>query len=79
MSFSQYVEKLHAAGLDDVEVLPVSSVLHLLALAQRDSQLETESQFDQLFEALHRRIWDPARRLGLADAGLQMSSVAAHL
>ena len=36
-------------GLDDVGLFPVSSVLHLLALAQNDTRLEAESGFAALF------------------------------
>ena len=57
----------------------MSSLLHLLALAQSDPQLEREARFDELFDVLHRRIWEPARRQGLAEAGLQLAGVAAHL
>ena len=32
-------------------------------------QLEQESGFEELFDAIHTTIWDPARRRGLADAG----------
>ncbi len=57
----------------------MSSFLHLLALAQGDPQLESEARFGELFDVLHRRIWEPARRQGLAEAGNQLASVAAHL
>ncbi len=70
---------LATAGLDDVGLFPVSSVLHLLALAQNDTNLEAESGFAALFEALHQRIWEPARREGLAEAGRQIAEVADHL
>jgi hypothetical protein len=70
---------LATAGLDDVGLFPVSSVLHLLALAQNDTRLEAESGFAALFEALHQRIWEPARREGLAEAGRQIAEVADHL
>jgi GTPase SAR1 family protein len=70
---------LAAAGFDDVEIFPVSSVLHLLALAQNDTRVEEESGFADLFRALHERIWEPARRQGLAAAGQQIAEVADHL
>jgi hypothetical protein len=70
---------LDAAGLEDVPIVAVSSVLHLLALAETSSDLEAESNFEQLFDVIHQRIWDPTRRRGIAGAGLQMASVAAHL
>jgi hypothetical protein len=70
---------LDAAGLDDVSLVAVSSVLHLLALVEEDQRLEEESGFEELFRLLHQEIWDPARRRGLADAGLELAEVAAHL
>jgi hypothetical protein len=70
---------LDAAGLTDVALVAVSSVLHLLALVESDQQLEDESGFEELFRVLHQDIWDPARRRGLADAGLELAEVAAHL
>ncbi len=70
---------LAAAGLEDVQVLMVSSVLHLLALAQGDGGLEQESGFGQLFDAIHTTIWEPARRRGLAEAGEQLADLADHL
>jgi tRNA U34 5-carboxymethylaminomethyl modifying GTPase MnmE/TrmE len=70
---------LVAAGIDDVEIFAVSSVLHLLALANHDVALEAESGFSALFTALRQRVWEPARRAGLADAGHQLAAVADHL
>jgi hypothetical protein len=70
---------LDAAGLHDIEVLTVSSVLHLLSLAQGDARLEHESGFGRLFDAIHHVIWEPARRRGLADAGHQLADLAEHL
>ena len=70
---------LDAAGLTDVPLVAVSSVLHLLALVEGDQELEEESGFEELFRLLHEKIWDPARRRGLADAGLELAEVAAHL
>jgi hypothetical protein len=70
---------LNAAGFEDVEIFPVSSVLHLLALAQNDTRLEEESGFAALFQALHDQIWEPARRQGLATAGRELAEVADHL
>jgi hypothetical protein len=72
-------QHLDTAGLEDVPLITVSSLLHLLALAETDDELETESRFEELFELLHRRVWEPARRRGIADVGAQMASVAAHL
>ncbi len=70
---------LDAAGLTDVPLVAVSSVLHLLALVEGDQELEEESGFEELFALLHEKIWNPARRRGLADAGLELAEVAAHL
>jgi hypothetical protein len=70
---------LAAAGLDDVPVVTVSSALHLLALARGDAALEQECGFGELFELVHRRIWEPARRRGLAAAGRQLADLAEHL
>ncbi len=70
---------LDAAGLTDVPLVAVSSVLHLLALVEGDQELEEESGFEELFALLHEKIWNPARRRGLADTGLELAEVAAHL
>ncbi|MET0145813.1 MAG: dynamin family protein [Ilumatobacteraceae bacterium] len=70
---------LDTAGMADVPIVAVSSVLHLLALVEGDQELEDESGFPILFDLLHRHIWEPARRRGLAGAGLELASVAAHL
>jgi hypothetical protein len=70
---------LAAAGLQDIQVLTVSSVLHLLSLAQGDARLEQESGFGALFDTIHATIWEPARTRGLADAGQQLADLADHL
>jgi hypothetical protein len=57
----------------------VSSVLHLLALTDGDQSLEEESGYEELFALLHHSIWEPARRRGLADAGIELADVAAQL
>ena len=70
---------LDAAGLDDIHILTVSSVLHLVSQAQGDAELEQESGFGRLFDAIHTTIWEPARTRGLADAGQQLADLADHL
>jgi hypothetical protein len=70
---------LQRHGLEDVDLLAVSSVLHLVALAQGDSELERESGFATLFDAVHRQVWVPARRTALADAGRQLADLADHV
>ena len=70
---------LDAAGLADVELVMVSSALHVTALARSDPALEQESGFAQLFDVLHRRIWAPARTQGLSDAGRDVTDVAGLL
>ena len=70
---------LQRHGLEDVDLLAVSSVLHLVALAQGDAELERESGFAALFDAVHRQVWVPARRNALADAGRQLADLADHV
>jgi signal recognition particle receptor subunit beta len=70
---------LAGAGLGDVPVLMVSSVLHLLSLAQGDARLEQESGYADLFDVVHNRIWKPARARELAEAGEQLADLADHL
>ena len=57
----------------------MSSVLHLVSQAQGDAELEQESGFGRLFDAIHTTIWEPARTRGLADAGQQLADLADHL
>ena len=70
---------LDGAGLGDVELLMVSSTLHLRSLAARDQRLEDESGFAELFAAIHRTIWEPARARGLRDAGQDVTDIAGLL
>ena len=70
---------LDANGLEDVPLHGVSSVLHLVALAQGDPVLEQESGFGVLFDALHTEMWEPARRKALADAGRTLADLSEHV
>jgi Dynamin family len=70
---------LAAAGLGDVPILMVSSVLHLLSLAESDAHLEHESGFAELFDVILRTIWEPTRTRELAEAGEQLADLADHL
>jgi signal recognition particle receptor subunit beta len=70
---------LDAHGLEDVPLHAVSSVLHLVALAQGDPVLEAESGFGVLFDALHTQMWEPARRKALADAGRRLADLSDHV
>ncbi|MET0144330.1 MAG: dynamin family protein [Ilumatobacteraceae bacterium] len=70
---------LAEAGLDGIEVVAVSSALHLLAMTTGDLVLDRESGFGMLADALHTMIWQPARRRGLADAGEDLAELAGHL
>lgn len=72
-------EHLDANGLADVPLHAVSSVLHLVALAQGDPVLEEESGFATLFETLHTQIWEPCRRHALAAAGRRLADLADHV
>ncbi|MET0324987.1 MAG: dynamin family protein [Ilumatobacteraceae bacterium] len=72
-------DHLRAAGLEDVAVIPVSSVLHLVGDARGDAQLRRESGFAALFDALRTVIWEPARARGLAVAGEELAGLANHL
>ena len=66
-------------GLQDVALHAVSSVLHLVALAEGDTALEHESGFADLFRAIHEQMWVPARRAALAAAGQQIAELAEHV
>ncbi len=70
---------LDANGLDDVPLHAVSSVLHLVALAQGDRTLEAESGFEAVFDAMHTQMWAPARRKALADAGRRLADLSDHI
>lgn len=66
-------------GLQDVTLHAVSSVLHLVALAEGDTALEEESGFAGLFDAIHRQMWVPARRAALAAAGRDLADITEHV
>lgn len=70
---------LDGHGLQDIPLHAVSSVLHLVALAQGDRVLEEESGFESLFDAMHARLWEPARRKALAEAGQRLSDLSEHV
>jgi signal recognition particle receptor subunit beta len=70
---------LDAHGLEDVPLHAVSSVLHLVALAQGDRTLEAESGFEAVFDAMHTQMWAPARRKALADAGRRLADLSDHI